>query len=436
MTKSSLRTLPLFAVLACAIALLPACGDDKTTTSGGTSSGGSSEGTPAAGGGTPAAAAATDHGLDDELRKAVDAAIAKGRAYLLTQQDAKGGFGDDTVEKMPASVPFTAMAVSALVAATPKTAVSKDEHIRKALAYLVGYQQDDGSIVDNPKWTNYCTAASVAALGNARIGDYRSNQSKAMAYLESSQIADASNEGSFGGFPYKDGQTADGSNAYLAADALESAGLAKDSVVRKRVGDFASGIQNRSESNTRELKMTTKDGEEITVVSGDDGGAIYRVGESKAGLAKRSDGRWELRSYGSMTYAVLKLMMFAGIPADDPRVQAIIGWIGNNWTLDRNPGFENSEDPEREGQQGLFYYYHAISKALSAYEKATGKPFVVRDADGRKHNWRAAVAKALLARQAENGSWRNPVDRWMEGMPTLATSFAVQTLGVLNGRLE
>lgn len=420
----------VFALLV-GIALVPACGDDK--------GGGDTQGKEPADSPTPGADGGTsspDHGLDAALAKKVDAAIARGRAYLLTQQADSGGFGDDTVEKMPASVPFTAMAISALVAGTPKTAVSSDENIRKALAYLVGFQQEDGSIVDNPKWTNYCTAASVSALAHARIGDYRSNQSKAMAYLESSQIVDESNKGSFGGFPYKDGQTADGSNAYLAVNALEAGGLAKDSVVRKRVARFASGLQNRSESNPGEIQITTDDGEEITVVSGDDGGAIYRVGESKAGLTKRSDGRWELRSYGSMTYAVLKLMLFAGIPADDPRVQAIIGWMRNHWTLERNPGFENSENPEVAGQQGLFYYYHTIARALSAYEQATGEPLVVRDVDGRKHNWRAELAEALIERQAENGSWRNPVDRWMEGMPTLATSFAVQTLGVLAGRLE
>ena len=44
--------------------------------------------------------------------------------------------------------------------------------------------------------------------------------------------------------------------------------------------------------------------------------------------------------------------------------------------------------------------------------------------------------KALLDRQDEDGSWQNKQDRWMEGMKTLATAFAMQTLGVLNGRLD
>ena len=428
--------LPLALALALALAFLPACGDDKA--GGGTDGGGSSAGTSTGGGNGKASgdAEAGAHGLDEALRKDVTLALAKGSAFLLTQQEANGGFTAREVEKMQANVAFTAMAVSALVAANPATAIGKNEPIRRGLTFLAGFQNESGAIADNPQYTNYSTSAAISALSMAKIGDFRANQSKAMAYLEKSQIADESAEGYYGGFPYKDGQTADGSNAFIAVNALEDGGLAKDSAVRKRMAKFASRLQNRSESNPGEIVVKTGTGEERTVVAGDDGGAIYRQGESKAGMSKRSDGRWELTSYGSMTYAVLKLMMFAGIPAEDPRVVALLGWISNNWTLDRNPGFENSEDPEQAGQQGYFYYLYTVARALSAYEQATGEPLVVRDADGRKHNWRAEIAKAVLARQAEDGSWRNPVDRWMEGMKTLATSFAMQTLGVVNGRLD
>ncbi len=439
---TSSMQLPLALALACALVFVPACGDGKdgdaggSATTGGTS-GGTAGGTAGGtGGGTASPADAGLVGLDAELTAKVEAAMAKGRAFLLTQQEENGGFTDRATKDMQANVAFTAMAVAGLVATTPKTAVGSDDAIRKGLAFLVKHQIENGAIVDNPKYTNYSTSASISALAAAKFGDFRSNQSKAMAYLEASQIADEKAEGYYGGFPYKDEQTADGSNAFLAVNALEAGGLAKDSVVRKRAGEFASRLQNRSESNPTKITVTTGTGEERTVVSGDDGGAIYRVGESKVGMRKRSDGLYELVSYGSMTYAVLRLMMFAGVPADDPRVVALLGWISENWTVDRNPGFENTDDPETLGQQGMFYYFHTIARALNAYEQATGEPLVVRDADGRKHNWRAAVAQAILDRQADDGSWSNPVDRWMEGMQTLATSFAVQTLGVLSGRLE
>ncbi len=420
-----MRTFLLCVLLVLPLGVLFACGDEPAEKPKGE--------TPAV---TPLPPAPGEVGLDADLEKAVAAAIAKGRTFLLSQQEANGGFTDRAVEQMQANVSFTAMAVSALVASVPSTAVSKDEAIRKGLTFLKGLQREDGAIVDNPKWTNYCTSAAIAALASAKVGDFRAVQSKAMAYLRSSQIVDESNKGSFGGFPYKDGQTADGSNAFIAGTALELGDLPKDAVERKNMKRFASGLQNSDESNPDPITIKTEDGEERTVVSSNDGGAIYRVGESKAGMVKRSDGTWELRSYGSMTYAVLKLLMFAGVKADDARVQALVGWISSHWTVDRNPGFESAEDPQSAGQQGYYYYLYTMARALDSYETVSGKPLVVRDADGRKHNWRAEIAHAVLKRQAESGSWRNEVDRWMEGMQTLATAFAMQTLGVVNGRLD
>ena len=62
-----------------------------------------------------------------------------------------------------------------------------------------------------------------------------------------------------------------------------------------------------------------------------------------------------LRSYGSMTYAGLKSMIFAGLKPDDPRVKAAVEWIKKNYDIDANPGM---------GQAGLFYGYHTLAKGL------------------------------------------------------------------------
>jgi len=425
----------LLVTLCLALALLPACGDDKADA-------GKAPGPKGAPAGTPdtqptGAGGAAEAGVDDALRTKIATALQKGAAYLRGQQDEKGGFGDKEIQ-LPGNVAYTSMAVAALVGAQDSQAAAKDDAVTKALGFLVGFQQENGSIVDNPKVTNYATSAAISALAAAKRSEFAQAQSKAAAYLEASQIADDPDDLSYGGFPYKQhlGQSADASNAFIATNALDANGLPKDSEVRKRVGTYVSKILNNSEANTKPLEIEV-DGEKRTVVSGVDMGAFYRPGESKAGMVKRSDGKWELRSYGSMTYAALKLMMFAGIPAKDPRVQGVVRWISNNWTMERNPGFENAEDPEKAGQQGMFYYYHAVARALSAYEAASGEPLVVTDADGRTHNWRAELAGTLLARQAEDGSWRNEVaERWEEGSKTLATGFAMQTLAYVMGRFK
>ena len=82
-----------------------------------------------------------------------------------------------------------------------------------------------------------------------------------------------------------------------------------------------------------------------------DGGFYYTIaagGQSQAG--NTPDGG--LRSYGSMTYAGLKSMIYAGVSQDDPRVKAAYKWIQDHYTLDEIPGM---------GEQVLFYYYHTFA---------------------------------------------------------------------------
>lgn len=418
----------LFLLALLGLVLLPACGGEDAPDAG-------RQPAPAVGG-ADAPLPATQ-GLDDAVRGEIAAALAKGRAFLLAQQEESGGFGDKEAQ-VPPNVSYSAMAATAVVGATPETEVAKDEAIRRGLAFVRKFKQEDGSIVDDPRITNYCTSVAVSAFSAAHIADFAKDQAEAAAYLEASQIQADPGDPSYGGFPYKQhlGQTADGSNASIATDALEAHGLPADSPVRKRVGAFVTRLQNSSETNTQEFTVEI-DGEERIVVAGVDGGGFYRVGESKAGMVKRSDGRWELRSYGSMTYAVLKLLMFAGLGAEDSRVKGVVRWISNNWTVEHNPGFEADAEPQTAGQQGMFYYLYTATRALAAYERMTKQPLVVTDANGRQHNWRHEIARELLSRQNEDGSWRNAVaDRWEEGSKTLATSFAMQTLAHLTGRLR
>ena len=115
-----------------------------------------------------------------------------------------------------------------------------------------------------------------------------------------------------------------------------------------------------------------------------------------------------------MTYSGLKSMIYAGLTQNDLRVKAAIAYIKKHYTLEENPG---------QGQRGLYYYYQTFAKAMALL----GKPTLV-DAEGRTHNWRAELVAALAKRQAANGSWVNPDDRFMEGDPHIVTSFALLAL--------
>ena len=232
-----------------------------------------------------------------------------------------------------------------------------------------------------------------------------------------------------GGFGYNTAKGADLSNAQFAIAALRAAGLPEDHEAMVKARAFLARVQNRSENE--ENKDASYDLEEkgigiVKVVPGNDGSAGYEPGVSKAGLEKLPDGTYVARGYGSMTYALLKCYLLAGVPKEDERVKAAIAWLGKNYTWEENPGFTKAA--EMPGQKeapywGLFYYYMTAAKALqlAGIEKLE-TPAGPRD-------WKADLAQAILSRQQADGSWRNEKSpRWEEGDPLLTTSYAVIAL--------
>ena len=90
--------------------------------------------------------------------------------------------------------------------------------------------------------------------------------------------------------------------------------------------------------------------------------------------------------------------------------------MGKNFTVNENP---------KMGQDGLYYYYMTLAKALSLY----GDP--IKNAKGERIDWREEIARRLLALQKSDGSWVNGSDRWKEAEPVLATSYAIITLNTI-----
>ena len=121
-----------------------------------------------------------------------------------------------------------------------------------------------------------------------------------------------------------------------------------------------------------------------------------------------------LRSYGSMSYAGLKSMIYCGLDESDPRMKAVVDWVQKHYSVKENPGMDAA---------GLFYYYHMFAKSLDAFGRAE-----ITSADGKKHDWRADLITELARRQGKDGSWKNQDSRWMEGDPNLCTAFALLAL--------
>jgi squalene-hopene/tetraprenyl-beta-curcumene cyclase len=412
-------------VLASVLLPLAGCGDkpkegDATT---------SRSATPANAGGYGYAA-----NLGNDLDKQVGDAIQKGKRWLLGKRDAASGTWGDAKMR----IGFTGLATLAVIAATPSESVAKDPTILASLDAIVAAQKPDGSIYANPEIVNYETSVSLGVLAAAKAGPkYATAQAKARDFLANSQIAKDEADPSYGGFPYKDeepDQPTDLSNLQFALMALHEAGLPADSPVFARAQKYLARVQNRSESNTFVAKAKEGD-KEVEVVSGDDGGGFYAPGVSKVGLVKRADGRYEAKSYGSMTYALLKCLLYAGVKPDDPRAVAAFGWITKHFVLDRNPGFEGAKDPENAGKQGYYYYLRTMARALAELEKATGKALVVTDPAGKAHAWRQELGAKVVSLQRADGTWVNASERWFESNPLIATAYAMEALAICQGRM-
>lgn len=316
---------------------------------------------------------------------------------------------------------LSAMCLSALQAVPAPREASVQAAIDAGLSWLVEHQQEDGSIHQG-RLQNYATSAAVMALAQSGREEYAPVLVGARGFLQTLQADEGEgySEGDrfYGGIGYGGDERPDLSNLQMALEALVAAGVASDDPTMTKAITFLERCQNRSESNT----VVIRDGE-ARILPGDDGGAGYAPGDSKAGFLELPNGDKIPRSYGSMTYALLKSMLFAGLTQDDPRVQAAFEWLQRNYTLDINPGFESSSDPLAP-YQGLFYYFESMARTLELMGDDT-----LVDAAGIEHDWRSELGGRLLAMQRQDGSWLNANSpRWWEGNPILATAYAVQTL--------
>lgn len=350
--------------------------------------------------------------VDAKHAAAVQKMINDGIGFLLAKQGEDGGWSLDKGGFKPA---LTAMALKALV--QHPDFGPNHEAVKKGFKVLLSYKQKDGGFYDAREGVNnYTTALAVMAFAAAKDPQYKADLDGAVKYLKGLQIVPGSespdgkpvagDSPDIGGVNYGKNGHADLSNLGMWSEALHEAGVKADDPAFQKSLDFLNRVQNRSESNN--MKFAAE--------GANDGGFVYAPVESKAG---KGPGEAGLRSYGSMTYAGFKSMLYAGVAKNDPRVQAAYGWIRKYWRLDSNPNM-----PQAQSEQGLYYYYHMFAKALRAW----GEP-IIDDMDGKAHNWRHELIDALGERVQKDGSWINKkAERWDEGHPVLATCYSVLAL--------
>ena len=367
--------------------------------------------------------------LDDEHWKKASDAIDKGVAYLRTQQAEDGSW-------MPDMGPaVTGLALTALL--NQSNVGPDDPTAKKAIAYILKHVQKDGSIRQGPDGilASYNTALSLSALAPVSNDPEVASAIKGgQEFLKGTQwiVGMKDPDGKvidekhpyFGGFGYGKHGRPDISNTQLALQALHDTGVDCEDPVFQRALSFLNRIQATEDNDLFKDKFEKLDGGFIysTSVNKDAIGKPEskanqdQIDEAKAGREVSG-----LRSYGSVTYAGFKSMIYADLDRDDPRMVAAMDWISKNYTLDRNPGM-----PDKQKLQGLFYYYLTMGRALNAYGSST---ITVKSGDTKeKRDWANDLVDTVVSQQHKEGWWANSETRWLESQPVLVTAYSIIAL--------
>ena len=346
------------------------------------------------------------------LRLEVGRAIERGVKWLAGEQNASTGQWGEA--EYPA---LTGLAVRAIIGDPARKPGDRYAGgVEKGYGFILGKVQSDGGIYGKGL-ASYNTSICMMALLQSLTPEREEVARKARRFLVNQQ-QDFDKRGETdnvfdGGIGYGSRWAhSDLSNTHLSMEALF---YAKKILEPKETDDleldwdaaiaFVGKCQNLPGTNKEKW---VSDAEE------DKGGFVYFPGSSMAGERELAGGRKALRSYGSMSYAGLLSFIYAEMDEKDDRVVAVRQWIADHYTVKENPGM---------GPQGIYYYYHTMSKALTLSGVT-----ILNAKDGSDHDWRRELAQKLFDGQAANGSWINENGRWWERDPVLVTSYALLTL--------
>jgi squalene-hopene/tetraprenyl-beta-curcumene cyclase len=339
--------------------------------------------------------------LGDSLAYEALSAVQRSLLWLAAQQKADGSWSNGA---FPA---LTALPLQAFIrAGWPRDR----DPVQRAVGFILGGAQPDGRIatrVSGPGSSGldtYNTAVCMTTLFALEDPALEPVIRRARQFVASSQYFGS--DGKVGAFGYVGsgrGSTADLLNTLHAAEAM-------------RLTENLSAT-NRVPGGDPDLRWDVL----IRYVEAFQPGGVSTNRTDPASPAAAPQPVL-FRSYGSMTYVGLLSLIYARVSRDDPRVLSAFDWAVKHWSLDENPGM---------GSQGLYFFYHVLAKALTAYDCD-----LIPLADGSLLDWRTALTCRLIARQkidpaTGGGYWVNDHGQFWESDPVLVTSYAVLSLQML-----
>ncbi len=354
----------------------------------------------------------------------------KGKFYVVVPVDKVGTTGKHY------DVGLTGIGIASLLTKPKSKRTEKEQRaIDLGLAWIAQRQNDMGGF--GRENINYTTCACVMAMAKANRAEFKENLQKAQRFIKALQSVESKgyepSDRDYGSIGYGGDERGDLSNTQFAAQTLKETGLDPEDEAWAKAIVFLQRTQNLKGSWSGKSR-DAKTGKRTTVISGNDGGSSYYPGNSPAGYIALPDGSKIPRSYGSMTYALLKTYTLCGVEKGDPRVVAAVKWIEKNFDLDVNPG----SDPklgEKARFQGLFYYYMVMAQALAVTGietlelPTTEIGTAIPEGKTDQVDWRKALKAKLASLQNENGGWLNSKNgRWWEESDLVCTTYAMLAL--------
>jgi hypothetical protein len=376
-----------------------------------------------------AAATATRAAVGDWTPADVNAAVAKGVAYIDSTQNTDGSFGSGFP---PAETAFAIIAYGVLDQGDfHNLSPTMQTHLQDAVTYLLSTQStDDGSF--GGAYTTYTTGLSLDALSasSGAVPGIPAAMSSGRAYLISTQNApplvtgnptspDCSTDDNSGtdwycgGWNYEhDFYRSDESNTGFALTGLALSGGVPTASAAVNVG---------WQRHVQQLQATNY------YATRNDGGGGYDVYGNFSSDANNT---------GSLLFG----FGYDGVAGSDPKVQAALTFatdvldeyelmkatvrqqiIHSGMNEDGTCTIGDADcDWAVFGDGGYHYSLWALTKGFGHY--------IAPDLSSPT-NWHAKVVDLLLTEQNEDGSW--PVDGRDDFTPIVATSFAVDALGLV-----
>ncbi|MEK7264263.1 MAG: hypothetical protein AAB071_07125, partial [Bacteroidota bacterium] len=350
----------------------------------------------------------TQNKVDASTSKEAQHSILTGLQWLEKNQEQDGSWSH-----YPA---ITALVISSYLNSPQGFSEENNAAVENGVKFILQCQKPDGGIYVD-ELAGYNTAICIVALAATNNPEYVNEIQRARDFLLSLQWNEDNGyektDPRFGGIGYGDKERPDLSNLQWAIEALKESEKYRKTVAAKGKqiefsGKQTEGMKVASKelfwenaivflSRCQNLKSTNEQS-----WAGNDGGFIYSPSESKAG---------DYTSYGSMTYAGMKSMIYANLSQNDERVKAAYEWVKKNYSVAENPVM---------GNQGLFYYYQTMAKALDAI----GEDVIGRDSSSL-HNWRKDILERLISLQSSEGFWVNENARWWENQKVLVTAYTI-----------